>query len=77
MEAMLILGLFLSVAHFSAAVPVNKFYPDNNLSRLRSQADDNSSDLFQLSAVFPFYGNNHTVIHVKKNCNMNSDIYYN
>ena len=58
--------LLLLPAHFSFAIPLESFYPfgvnttDSNLT----SNDDQSSGLIELSAIFPFYGVNHTTMFV-------------
>ena len=65
---MLILCILLSLLlqRFSAAIPLEDFYPfgasttDSNLT----QSDDGSSDLIQLLDIFPFFGTGHTTVFV-------------
>ena len=58
--------LTLLLSHFSAAIPLEDFYPfgaETTDGRLEPTLDGSSSSI-QLSSIFPFFGTNQTILFV-------------
>ena len=64
---MQLLGVLILLLHYSAAIPVEKFYPfGKNASDLRLPPNDDEKNMTRLSTVFPFFDVNYTTLYVSE-----------
>ena len=70
----LCLEVSLLLLHYSAAIPVEKFYPFGNSSTADQSLprDDDATNMTVLSTTFPFFDTNYTTLHVGGQINIDS-----